>query len=85
MKGVAEKRKGGFEKLTPVTWSEQFRWREKVHQQYPEIWNLRIVRKRLPFIAPLLTYVMKVYLFCFLFRFLTIDFTKSILLVARKV
>ena len=33
-----------------MTWSEQLHWREKVHQQYPEIWDLRIVRKRLPFI-----------------------------------
>jgi SAM-dependent methyltransferase len=31
-------------------WGEQFRWREEVHQRYPEIWDLRIVRKRLPFI-----------------------------------
>jgi len=37
------------------------------------------------FNAPLLRYVMKVYLFSFVFRFLKIDFTKSILLVARKV
>jgi SAM-dependent methyltransferase len=33
-----------------MDWSEQVQWREKVHQQYPEVWNLRIVRKRLPFI-----------------------------------
>jgi SAM-dependent methyltransferase len=31
-------------------WGEQSRWREKVHQRYPAIWNLRIVKKRLPFI-----------------------------------
>ena len=31
-------------------WGEQIQWREKVHQQYPEIWDLKIVRKRLPFI-----------------------------------
>ena len=31
-------------------WGEQFQWREKVHQQYHEIWDLKIVRKRLPFI-----------------------------------
>ncbi len=37
------------------------------------------------FNAPLLRYVMKVYLFSPVFRFLKIDFTKSILLVARKV
>jgi len=33
-----------------MDWGEQFQWREKVHQQYPEVWDLRIVRKRLPFI-----------------------------------
>ncbi len=31
-------------------WGEQLQWREKVHRQYPEVWDLRIVRKRLPFI-----------------------------------
>jgi SAM-dependent methyltransferase len=25
-------------------------WRERVHQKYPEFWNIRIVKKRLPFI-----------------------------------
>ncbi len=33
-----------------MDWGEQVQWREKVHQQYPEVWDLRIVRKRLPFI-----------------------------------
>lgn len=33
-----------------MKWSEQLRLRERVHQQYPEIWDLRIVRKRFPFI-----------------------------------
>lgn len=33
-----------------MPWSGQFHWREKVHQQYPEIWDLTIIRKRLPFI-----------------------------------
>ena len=36
--------------MNSVHWGEQVRWREKVHQQHPEIWDLRIVRKRLPFI-----------------------------------
>jgi SAM-dependent methyltransferase len=36
--------------MSAVHWGEQVQWREKVHQQYPEIWDLRIVRKRLPFI-----------------------------------
>jgi len=33
-----------------MNWGEQMQWREKVHQKYPEIWDLRIVKKRLPFI-----------------------------------
>jgi len=33
-----------------MNWGEQVQWREKVHQRYPEIWTLKIVRKRLPFI-----------------------------------
>src|SRR3989304_1157938 len=33
-----------------MQWSEQVLWREKVHRQYPNLWTLRIVRKRLPFI-----------------------------------
>jgi SAM-dependent methyltransferase len=36
--------------MSVVHWGEQVQWREKVHQEYPEIWDLRIVRKRLPFI-----------------------------------
>lgn len=33
-----------------IHWSEQLHWREKVHQQYPEVWDLRITKKRLPII-----------------------------------
>ena len=33
-----------------MEWGEQFKWREKVHERYSEIWDLKIVRKRLPFI-----------------------------------
>jgi SAM-dependent methyltransferase len=33
-----------------MTWGEQLHWREKIHSQYPEIWDLKIVRKRVPFI-----------------------------------
>jgi SAM-dependent methyltransferase len=33
-----------------MAWGEQFKWREKVHERYPEIWDLGIVRKRLPFL-----------------------------------
>jgi SAM-dependent methyltransferase len=36
------------------------------------------------FNAPFLQYVMKVYLFSQVFRFLGIDFTKSVLLMAKK-
>jgi SAM-dependent methyltransferase len=31
-------------------WSEQFLFRERVHQQYPSLWSLKIIRKRLPFV-----------------------------------
>lgn len=48
--GGTGKGKGGSERMSSMRWSEQFRWREKVHKQYPEIWDLGIVRKRLPFI-----------------------------------
>jgi len=34
----------------PVHWGEQLRWREKVHERYPNLWDLKIVRKRLPFV-----------------------------------
>lgn len=33
-----------------MRWGEQLLFREKVHQQYPDLWSLKIVRKRLPFI-----------------------------------
>jgi len=33
-----------------MNWGEQFRLRERVHDRYPEIWDLKIVRKRLPLI-----------------------------------
>jgi SAM-dependent methyltransferase len=36
--------------MSTVHWGEGMKWREKVHQQYPEVWDLRIVRKRLPFV-----------------------------------
>jgi len=38
-----------------MKWSEQFQLRERVHRQYPEVWNLRIVRKRIPFILKYMT------------------------------
>jgi SAM-dependent methyltransferase len=33
-----------------MDWGEQILWREKVHQRYPDIWDMGIVKKRLPFI-----------------------------------
>ncbi|MBM4307475.1 MAG: hypothetical protein FJ123_12175, partial [Deltaproteobacteria bacterium] len=33
-----------------MRWSEQLLFRERVHQQYPNLWSLKIVRKRFPFI-----------------------------------
>jgi SAM-dependent methyltransferase len=34
-----------------MRWSERFDWREKVHEQYREVWDLKLVRKRLPYIS----------------------------------
>jgi SAM-dependent methyltransferase len=31
-----------------MNWSERLRWREKVHERYPDLWDLRLARKRLP-------------------------------------
>jgi SAM-dependent methyltransferase len=31
-----------------MNWSERLRWREKVHEQYHDFWDLKLVRKRLP-------------------------------------
>lgn len=33
-----------------MKWSEQLRLRERVHEKYPDIWTLKIVKKRLPLI-----------------------------------
>jgi SAM-dependent methyltransferase len=33
-----------------MKWSEQLRLRERVHQKYPQVWALKIVKKRLPII-----------------------------------
>ena len=33
-----------------IDWSKQIEWREKIHQRYPDIWDMRIVKKRLPYI-----------------------------------
>jgi len=34
-----------------MRWSERFAFREKVHERYPEVWDLKLVRKRLPYIS----------------------------------
>ena len=34
----------------PLSWSNIFRNRADIHKIYPDIWDLKIVRKRLPFI-----------------------------------
>ena len=34
-----------------MRWSERFDWREKVHEHYREVWDLKLVRKRLPYIS----------------------------------
>ena len=34
-----------------MKWSERFSWREKVHERYREVWDLKLVRKRLPYIS----------------------------------
>ena len=31
-----------------MSWSQLFEYRSKIHQQYPDIWDLKILRKRFP-------------------------------------
>jgi SAM-dependent methyltransferase len=31
-----------------VSWSKLFEYRDKIHERYPDIWDLKILRKRLP-------------------------------------
>lgn len=33
-----------------ILWSKLFKYRSQIHRRYAEIWDLKIVRKRLPFI-----------------------------------
>lgn len=33
-----------------ISWSKLFRYRDMIHKRYPEIWSLKILRKRFPFI-----------------------------------
>jgi len=37
-----------------VPWGKLFDYRVKIHERYPDIWDLKIVRKRLPFILKLI-------------------------------
>ena len=37
-----------------VSWSRLFEYRDKIHQRYPEIWDLKILRKRLALILKVL-------------------------------
>ncbi len=30
-----------------MNWSERIQWREKVHDQYPDLWDLKLVRKEM--------------------------------------
>jgi hypothetical protein len=60
-----------------VSWSKLFEHRDKIHQRYPEIWDLKLLRKRFP-------YLLRVYVMAPLHRYLGIDFAKSILVVAEK-
>ncbi len=39
---------------TKVSWSRLFEHRDKVHQRYPEIWDLKILRKRFALILKIL-------------------------------
>jgi 2-polyprenyl-3-methyl-5-hydroxy-6-metoxy-1,4-benzoquinol methylase len=34
-----------------VSWSKLFEYRDKIHQKYPDIWDLKILRKRFPFMV----------------------------------
>jgi uncharacterized protein with HEPN domain len=33
-----------------ISWSKLFEYRDKIHHRYPEIWDLKILRKRFPLI-----------------------------------
>jgi len=37
-----------------VSWSELFQYRGQIHQRYPEIWDLKVLRKRLPLMLEML-------------------------------
>ena len=33
-----------------MDWSERLKWREKVHKQYHDLWDLKLVRKGIPYV-----------------------------------
>jgi SAM-dependent methyltransferase len=33
-----------------LSWSKLYKFRQRIHQEYPEVWNLNILRKRFPLI-----------------------------------
>lgn len=37
-----------------ISWSKLFKYRDQIHQDYPEIWDIKILRKRLPFMLKVL-------------------------------
>ncbi len=37
-----------------ISWSKLFEFRDEIHRRYPEIWDLHILRKRLPLILNIL-------------------------------
>jgi SAM-dependent methyltransferase len=39
--------------MTELSWSQIFRNRAEIHRAYPDIWDLKIIRKRLPFMLKL--------------------------------
>lgn len=39
--------------MTELSWSQIFKNRAEIHRTYPDIWDLKIIRKRLPFMLKL--------------------------------
>jgi len=37
-----------------ISWSQLFKYRNQIHQEYPEIWDIKILRKRFPFMLKVL-------------------------------
>jgi SAM-dependent methyltransferase len=36
--------------MEKISWSKVFQYRDEIHRHYPEVWNLKILRKRFPLI-----------------------------------